>query len=168
MDKPLVNRVANSALKVIDLEDFYPKEEVFTFDIKEYLFRELLLKEKDFRTALKEHDWAQYQDKTLLVYCSSDAIIPMWAYMLIASYASPYVSSLFQGDAAAYTQAAFSKHLQAADWSKYEGQLVCIKGCGDKAVPAAAYMELTQLLQPLAKRIMYGEPCSTVPIYKKK
>ena len=168
MNKPLVNRVANSALKVINLEDYYPKEEVLTFDIKDYLFRELLLKEKDFRTALKEHDWTQYQDKTLLVYCSSDAIIPMWAYMLIATYATPYVSSLFQGDKVAYTQAAFSKQIEATDWSIYKDQLVCVKGCGDKAVPAAAYMELTRLLQPVAKRIMYGEPCSTVPIYKKK
>jgi len=91
----------------------------------------------------------------------------MWAYMLIASYATPYAASMFQGDRAAYTQAIFSQRLQAADLSNYEGQMVCIKGCGDKAVPAAAYMELTQLLQPIAKRIMYGEPCSTVPIYKK-
>ena len=167
MDKPLVNRVANSALKVIDLEDFYPTEEVLTFDIKDYLFRELLLKEKDFRTSLKEHDWTQYQDKTLLVYCSSDAIVPMWAYMLIASYATPYAANLFQGNQEAYTQVVFSERLRSANWSTYKGQMVCIKGCGDKAVPAAAYMELTQLLQPIAKRIMYGEPCSTVPIYKK-
>ena len=167
MDKPLVNRVANSALKVINLEDFYPTEDVLAFDIKDYLFRELLLKEKDFRTSLKEHDWTQYQDKTLLVYCSSDAIVPMWAYMLIASYATPYAANLFQGNKEAYTQVIFSERLRTANWSAYEGQMVCIKGCGDKAVPAAAYMELTQLLQPIAKRIMYGEPCSTVPIYKK-
>ena len=167
MEKPLINRVANSSLEVINLENYFPITPLAHFDIKDYLFRELLLREKDFRTALKEHDWTQYEGKTLLIFCSSDAIIPVWAYMLIVTYASPYAQDVFQGTETAYYQAAYAKRLAAEDWSKYDNKPVIIKGCGEKPVPPAAYMELTKLLQPIAKSIMYGEPCSTVPVYKK-
>ena len=166
--KPLINRVAASSLETINLEHFFPKEEVAIFDIKDYLFKELILKEKDFRTALKEHDWTQYQDKTLLVDCSTDAIIPIWSYMLVTAYASDYTNQIFQGTKEAYLQSAYSKALQNTDWSIYEGKPVVIKGCSDKPVPLSAYVELTRLLQPIARSIMFGEPCSTVPIYKKK
>lgn len=168
MDQPLINRVANSSLEVINLENYFPTTPLAHFDIKDYLFRELLLREKDFRAALKSHDWEQYADKVLLVYCSSDAIIPVWAYMLIVTYAIPHTKDIFQGEEIAYYQAAFSQQLAAEDWSKYENKPVIIKGCGDKPVPPAAYMELTRLLQPVARSIMYGEPCSTVPVYKKR
>jgi len=166
--KPLVNRVAASSLETINLEQFFPKEEIAIFDIKDYLFKELILKEKDFRKALKAHDWTQYTDKTLLIDCSSNAIIPIWSYMLVTAYASAYTNQIFQGTKEAFYQAAYSKALQNTDWSIYEDKPVVIKGCSDKPVPPAAYMELTRLLQPIAKSIMYGEPCSTVPIYKKK
>jgi len=168
MNPPLINRVANSSLEVINLENYFPTTPLAHFDIKDYLFRELLLREKDFRAALKEQDWTQYEGKTLLVYCSSDAIIPVWAYMLIVTYATPYAKEVFPGQEAAYYQAAFAQLLAAEDWSAYENKPVVIKGCGDKPVPPAAYMELTRLLQPIAKSIMYGEPCSTVPVYKKR
>ena len=167
-DKPLINRVSNSSLETINLEKFFPEGEIATFDIKTYLFKELILKEKDFRAALKAHDWSQYQDKTLLVYCSSNAIIPVWSYMLIAAYATPFATQLFQGNADSYYQAAFTIALDKIDWSMYEGKPVVIKGCSDKPVPPSAYMDLTRLLQPIARSIMYGEPCSTVPIYKRK
>ncbi len=167
MEKPLINRVANSSLEVINLENYFPSTSLAHFDIKDYLFRELLLREKDFRTALKEHDWTQYEGKTLLIFCSSDAIIPVWAYMLIVTYASPYAQDVFQGTETAYYQAAFTSRLASEDWSTYENKPVIIKGCGEKPVPPAAYMELTKLLQPIVKSIMYGEPCSTVPVYKK-
>jgi len=166
--KPLVNRVAASSLETINLEQFFPQEAIVIFDIKDYLFKELILKEKDFRTALKAHDWTQYKDKTLLIDCSTNAIIPIWSYMLVTAYASAYTEQIFQGTKDAYLQTAYSKSLQNTDWSIYKGKPVVIKGCSDKPVPPSAYMELTRLLQPFARSIMYGEPCSTVPIYKQK
>ncbi|GJM34670.1 MAG: hypothetical protein DHS20C18_36710 [Saprospiraceae bacterium] len=167
MDKPLVNRVASSGLITINLEEFFPKGEVITFDLKDYLYMELILKEKDFRDSLKEHDWAKYQDKILLVFCSTDAIIPVWAYMLVAAYAAPYVKDIFQGDKENYYKTAFNEALNKIDAAQYDQQRIVIKGCSDKPVPPSAYLELTRKLQPYAQSIMYGEPCSTVPIFKR-
>jgi hypothetical protein len=167
MDKPLVNRVASSGLITLKLEEFFPREEVVTFDLKDYLFMELILKEKDFRQALKEHDWTRYQGKVLLVVCSTDAIIPQWAYMLVASCAAPYVADMYQGTREEYYRAYFLRALDRWDYEQYRDQRLVIKGCSDHPVPAGAYLELTRRLQPLARSIMYGEPCSTVPIYKR-
>lgn len=166
-DKPLVNRVAQSGLITLKLEEYLPAAELVRFDLKDYLFKELLLREKDFRAAMKEHDWSQYQDKVLLVHCSSDAIIPIWAYMLVASYAAPYADDVFQGTDEAYYQAALTRSLAALNPADYEDSRIVIKGCSDRPVPLSAYVELTRLLRPHARSIMYGEPCSTVPIYKK-
>ena len=167
MDKPLVNRVAGSGLITINLEDFFPKGEVATFDLKNYLFMELILKEKDFREALKEHDWTQYDGKNLLVFCSTDAIIPVWAYMLVTAYAEPHATQIFQGDAETFYKLAFMKALDEIDASEYDQQRIVIKGCSEKPVPPSAYVELTRKLRPYAQSIMYGEPCSTVPIFKR-
>lgn len=167
MDKPLVNRVANSGLITINLEDFFPAEEVVSFDLKDYLYMELMLKEKDFREALKTHDWSQYEGKYLVVYCSTDAIIPVWAFMLVAGYATPFALDIFQGDKESFYKIAFMKALDQIDVSAYDQKRIVIKGCSDKPVPPAAYVELTKKLQPLAQSIMYGEPCSTVPIFKR-
>ncbi len=167
MESPLVNRVAGSGLMTIDLEEFYPSGEVVAFDLKDYLFMELILKEKDFREALKSHDWEQYQGKNLAVFCSADAIIPMWAYMLVATYAAPYVNDMAQTTPEQFVEIAFLKQLNRLDLNEYEGKRLVIKGCSDKPVPPAAYLEITRLLQPLAQSIMFGEPCSTVPVYKK-
>ncbi len=167
MEEQLINRVANSGLITLNLEDFFPKGEVVEFDLKNYLYMELILKEKDFREALKNHDWAQYDGKILLVHCSSDAIIPVWAYMLVAAYATPHAADIFQGNAEAYYKTAFAKALADLDAAQYDQQRIVIKGCSNKPVPAAAYMELTRKLQPYAQSIMYGEPCSTVPIFKR-
>ena len=166
-EKTLVNRVAESGLITLNLEDFFPSGEIAVFDLKNFLFMELILKEKDFRAALKAHDWAQYQDKILLVYCSSDAIIPVWAYMLVAAYAQPYARDIFNGREQAYYETAFLKALDKLELSRYQGQRIVVKGCSHHPVPPAAYLELTRLLRPVAQSIMYGEPCSTVPIYKK-
>ena len=117
--------------------------------------------------ALKELDWSQYADKHLLITCSTDAIIPVWAYMLVTVYATPFAKSIFQGTAKEFYKKSFSDTLNNLDFSQYENKLLVIKGCSDKPVPTAAYVELTRLLQPVARSIMYGEPCSTVPIYKK-
>lgn len=167
IEKPLVNRVASSGLITINLEDYFPKVEVVPFDLKQHLFMELILKEKDFREAIQQHDWLQYQGKVILVYCSADAIIPMWAYMLVAASAAPYAADIFQGDAEAYYKMAFAKALDALNPADFDQKRIVIKGCSDKPVPAAAYIEITRRLQPYAQSIMYGEPCSTVPIFKR-
>ena len=166
MDQPLVNRVANSGLITIKLEEFFPPQELAIFDLKDYLFMEMILKEKDFREALKEHNWEQYQDKILLVYCSADAVIPVWAYMLVATYAAPHAQDIFQGTADDFYRSYFLRQLDQLDMEQYRDQRLVIKGCSDHPVPPAAYLEITRKLQPLAKSIMYGEPCSTVPVYK--
>lgn len=165
-DRPLVNRVAASGLITLDLADYLPNVEIATFDLKDYLFRELILREKDFRAALAEHDWQGYAGKTLLVYCSTDAIIPMWAYMLIAAYATPHAEDIFQGTPTEYYHQHLLRRLGELDPTEFAGRRVVVKGCGDQPVPAAAYLELTRRLQPVVKSLMYGEPCSTVPIYK--
>lgn len=166
-DKPLVNRVANSGLVTINLEDFFPKGKVIVFDMKDYLYMELILKEKDFRAALKEHDWSQYEGANLLVICSTDAIIPVWAYMLVTGYAEPFATEVFQGDEETFYKVAYEKALMNFDGAQHEGARVIIKGCSNKPVPPAAYVMLTKKLRPFAQAIMYGEPCSTVPIFKR-
>lgn len=166
IDQPLVNRVANSGLITINLEDYFPKAAIKTFDLKDYLFMELILKEQDFRVALKEHDWTQYDDKVLCVFCSNDAIIPTWAFMLVTTYATSYAADIVQADEATYLKMAYQKALATINPVDYEGKRIVIKGCGSKPVPVSAYVELTRLLQPVVKSIMFGEPCSTVPIYR--
>ncbi len=166
-DKPLVNRVANSGLITLNLEDFFPTEELAIFDLKDYLHMELILKEKDFRASLKQHDWHQYTGKNLAVHCSTDAIIPVWAYMLVTAYATPFAKTVFQGDADSFYKVAFQKALSEIDGSEYTQKRIVIKGCSNKPVPPSAYVELTRKLQPFAQSIMYGEPCSTVPIFKR-
>lgn len=167
MEETLVNRVAGSGLVTIDLEDFYPEGEVAPFDLKEHLFMGLILKEKEFREDLKAHDWTQYAGKNLAVFCSEDAIIPMWAYMLVASYAAAYARDIFLGRPEQFAEVAFLKKIAALDAQAYAGQRLIIKGCSDKPVPASAYLEITRRLQPVAQSIMFGEPCSTVPVYKR-
>lgn len=166
-DKPLVNRVAKSGLVTINLEDYYPKNQIVEFDLKDYLYMELILKEKDFRQALKEHDWAQYQDKILCVFCSSDAIIPTWAFMLVTSYAATYTTDIAHTNKENYLNLAYQKALMSINAGEYADKRIVIKGCSNKPVPVSAYVELTKILQPFVKSIMFGEPCSTVPIYKK-
>lgn len=163
----LINRVANSGLITLNLENDFPKEEIAEFDIKDYLFHGLILKEKDFRTALKEYDWSQLENKHLCVFCSTDAIIPQWAYMLIASYAKPIASSLFYGTKTSFLESWYKELIGSQSYEQYEGERIIIKGCSSLPVPAAAYMYLTGALQPYAQSIMYGEPCSTVPVFKR-
>ncbi len=165
---PLVNKVANSGLITLDLEKMFPEGEIIAFDLKQFLFMELILKEKDFRESLKNLDWTQYKGKNLAVFCSTDAIIPMWAYMLVATYATPHVQDINLCTQEEFVQSAFLKALAALDIKEYVNQRVVVKGCSDKPVPAAAYLEITRRLQPVALSIMFGEPCSTVPVFKKK
>lgn len=166
-ESKLVNRVAQSGLITLNLEDFFPDVEFVHFDIKDFLFMELILKEKDFREALKQYDWASLKGKTLLLYCSNDAIIPTWAYMLVTSNAEAFAEDIFQGNETEYYRFVMKKTINELDISKFEHQRIVVKGCGQKPVPAAAYVEITKMLKPYAQSIMYGEPCSTVQIFKR-
>ena len=166
MEDVIINKVAESGLITLDLEEFYPKEETAVFDLKEYLFMGLILKEKEFREALKKIDWDIYTNKNVCITCSADAIIPMWANMLVTSYVQPIAKEVVFGDEDFLHKVVFLKNLAQININKFTGQRVVIKGCGDKAVSEIAYVEITKLLRPVVKSIMYGEPCSTVPIYK--
>lgn len=167
MAEPFINKVAESGLITIDPEKYYPKGEVATFDLKDYLFMGMILKEKDFREAMKAHDWSQYRDKNVALTCSADAIIPVWAWMLVVSNLQPVAKDVIMGDEKELHKALFLKNLAAIDPSEFADKRVVIKGCGETPIGDYVYMELTKLLRPVAKSIMYGEPCSTVPVFKK-
>jgi len=163
-----INKVAQSGLVTLDPAAFYPQGERVVYDIKDNLFMELILKEKDFREFVKTHDWAQYQDKYVAVTCSADAIVPAWAYMLLANRLAPYAKEVVFGDAEILETVLFVKSIAGLDVEQYRDQRIVIKGCGDIPVPVSAYVELTKKLTPVVKSLMFGEPCSTVPIYKKR
>jgi uncharacterized protein DUF2480 len=168
MEDIIVNKVAQSGLKTLDLEDFYPKEEVAVFDLKNHLFMELILKEKEYREALKNTDWSIYQNKIVAITCSADAIIPLWAYMLAVSYLQPYAADIIFGNETEAFNISFLKNLGKINLKEYEDARVVVKGCGDRKVPETAYVEIAKMLRPVTKSIMYGEACSTVPIFKRK
>jgi len=168
MEEEIINKVAQSALVTIDLEKFYPTEEIVLFDLKNYLFMELILKEKEYREALKNFDWSIFQNKNVAITCSTDAIIPLWAYMLAVTYLGPYASDIVFGNEKEVLNALILKKIQQIDPNEFEGKRVVVKGCGDKKIPENAYIEITKVLRPVVKSIMYGEPCSTVPIFKRK
>jgi Protein of unknown function (DUF2480) len=168
MSEPFVNKVAESGLITIDLETWYPKGETAVFDMKDHLFMGLILKEKDFREALKNLDWSVYQNKNVALTCSADAIIPVWAWMLVATYLQPVASEIVMGDEKELHKQLFLKNLSAINVNDYADKRVVIKGCGETPIGDFVYMEITKLLRPAVKSIMYGEPCSTVPVYKKK
>lgn len=167
MSEPIINKVAESGLITVDLEKWYPKEEITTFDLKEHLFMGLILKEKDFREALKTTDWNQYQDKNVAITCTADAIIPVWAWMLVVSYLQPVAKEVLLGDEKEMLRSLYLKNLSSINIDEYNDKRVVIKGCGETPIGDYAYLEITKLLRPVAKSIMYGEPCSTVPVYKK-
>jgi len=168
MEEVMTNKVAESGIITLNLEDYYPKGETALFDLKEYLFMGLILKEKDYREALKNLDLTLYRDKNVALTCTADAIIPMWAYMLAASYLQPVAGNVVFGNEEFLQNSLFLKNLYKINIQDYTDKRVVIKGCGDLPISESAYVEITNLLRPVAKSIMYGEPCSTVPIYKKK
>ncbi len=168
MENELVNRVSESALVTINLEDYYPKEEVAVFDLKDYLFMGLILKEKDFREALKTLDIAPYTGKAVAVTCTADAVIPMWAYMLVASVLQPVAKEIVFGNEEETKKQILLNNIAALPVNEFADKRIVIKGCGDLPIGEAAYLQATKMLRPVAKSIMYGEPCSTVPIFKKK
>lgn len=168
MSEEIINKVAQSALVNLDLADWYPKEEIVLFDLKPHLFMEAILKEKEFRAGLQNTDWTLYQDKIVAVTCSAEAIIPLWAYMLVAVYLEPFASAIVMGDRDAALQQIFLSRISAIDARGYADKRVIVKGCGDLPIGGYAYMEIARLLRPVVKSIMYGEACSNVPVYKKK
>ena len=164
----IVNKVAQSGLVTLDPAAFYPAGERVIYDIKDNLFHGLMLREKDLRDFIKEHDFTQYEGKNVGITCSADAIVPTWAYMLLANRMAPYAREIVFGDMAVLETVLFEKEIAKADLEQYSGQRIVLKGCGDTQVPVSAYVELTKKLTPIVKSIMFGEPCSTVPIYKRK
>jgi len=168
MENELINRVNESALVTLNLEDYYPKDEVAVFDLKAYLFMGLILKEKDFREALKNLDLAPFTGKLVAVTCSADAVIPMWAYMLVASVLQPVANEVLYGTEEEIKKQLLLTNIAALSPEEFTDKRIVIKGCGDLPIGEAAYLQATKLLRPVAKSIMYGEPCSTVPIFKKK
>ncbi len=167
MEEQFVNKVAESGIITLDLEDFYPKEETAIFDMKDHLFMGLILKEKDFRETMKALDLTPYKEKNIALTCSADAIIPVWAYMLAASYLQPVAKEIVFGDADFLHKTLFLKNINQINVAGYEDKRVVIKGCGELPISETAYVAITNKLRPVAKSIMYGEPCSTVPVYKK-
>lgn len=168
MEEEIINRVQNSGLISINLEELTEKRAQALIDIKDQLFQGLLLREKDFRDYIKNHDWTQYQDKDVAITCSTDAIVPKWAYMLLAQALQPYAHTVYFGSLPDMQAQLFRDAIAAMPLDTYKDQRVIIKGCSDMEVPTSAYVEITRRLAPLVKSIMYGEPCSTVPVFKRK
>ena len=168
MSEPLINKVAESGLISLDLTQFIPADSIVLFDIKQYLFMELILKEKDFRAALLSADLTIYNNKIVGIYCSIDAIIPMWANMLIASALQPFAKAIYFGDENKVREQVLLEGIAQINTTDYLDQRVVVKGCGETPIGESAYIAITNKLRPVVKSIMYGEPCSTVPVYKKK
>lgn len=166
MAEEIVNKISQSELLTLDLEQFYPNEKIRIFDLKPFLFMELILKEKEFRASLSAIDWTTYRDEIVGVYCSADAVIPVWAYMLVASYLQPFAREIVMGDESAVIRQLITDRIHKTDPENYRDKRVVIKGCGDKQIGEFAFLEITKLLRPVARSIFYGEPCSTVPVYK--
>ncbi len=167
MEEVFVNKVAESGIITVSPEDYLPKVDLVSFDVKDYLFMGLILKEKDFRQALKELDKSVFQDKIVALYCSADAIVPMWAYMLVVASLKDVAANIIYGDADAVRESLTKSAIAGINISDYVDSRIVIKGCGELPIPESVYMELTKAFLPVAKSIMYGEPCSTVPVYKK-
>ena len=164
----IVNRVSNSQLITFDLEEFYTPGERVLFDMKDFLFQGIILKEKDFRESVKSHDWSQYNGKHVAITCSVDAIIPTWAFMLLSIALQPYAKRVVFGNLSELESQLFYDSFSEIDWEKYRDKKMIIKGCSKVEVPLSAYVEVTYRLRSIANSIMFGEPCSTVPLFKKK
>lgn len=166
MEEEIINRVANSALEVFDLEDYYAVGHRCALDISQWLLEGLVLREKDFREALKNHDWTVYQNQFVAVFCSTEAIVPAWAMILVTIHLKPYATKIVAGSLEDLETALYQEKLPRLDYTIYSNKPVILKGCSQKPVPTSAYILAAQLLQPYAKSIMYGEACSAVPLFK--
>jgi hypothetical protein len=167
MEKAIINRVTTSGLTTFDLTEYYHRGERIIYDLKSNLFMGMILKEKDFRAFLKVHDWTQYEGKNVAITCSEEAIIPTWAYMLLTLKLEPYASCIVFGSLNDLEKKLFDEALGKVDFDEFTDKRVVVKGCGELPIPTNTYVELTRKLQPYVKSMMFGEPCSTVPLYKK-
>jgi hypothetical protein len=163
----ILNRVATSGIVSLDLEELYHPGERVLYDIKDNLFQGMILREKDFREFLKSNDWSLYRGKNVALICSEDAIVPTWAYMLLAIQLEPYANKVVFGDLNLLEDQLFSDSIQQLDPEEFRGKRVVVKGCSKFPVPISAYVNVTALLKPVVQSLMFGEPCSTVPLYKK-
>ncbi|MGN7890164.1 DUF2480 family protein [Dyadobacter sp. 22481] len=163
----IVNRVATSGIVSLDLEELYHPGERIVYDIKDNLWQGMILREKDFRDFLKNHDWSQYQGKNVAIICSEDAIVPTWAYMLLAVQLEPYANAFVFGDLNALEDKLFADAIAKLNAAEFAGKRVVVKGCSKVNVPVSAYVAVSKLLKPVVQSLMFGEPCSTVPLYKK-
>ncbi|MBQ0147426.1 MAG: DUF2480 family protein [Flavobacteriaceae bacterium] len=168
MSDEILNKVANSGLITLDLEDYYPTGNRVIFDLKDWLYEELILKEKDFRQNLKDHDWSQYQGSYVAMTCTADAIVPSWAYLLVATYLQPVAKKVIHGSLKDLDQIIYTEVINNLNLEEYVDGKVIVKGCSQKPVPDSAYILLIEKLQPVVNSLMFGEACSTVPLYKKK
>jgi hypothetical protein len=168
MSEEIVNRVSSSPLLTFNLEDYYREGRRMTLDISAWLFEGIILKEKEFRAHVEQHDWAQYKDAFVAVHCSTDAIVPGWAFMLATTRLQPYVSEVVQGDLELLETMLYKRAIEELDVTGLTDKPVIIKGCSHKPVPPNAYIWAAQKLQGVARSVMYGEACSSVPLYKKK
>ena len=166
--EPIINKVAESGIVSFNLEDLYPKEEIKVFDLKDFLFMGLILKEKEYRLALQQLDWEPYTNKNVAITCSADAIIPVWAYMLAVTYLQPIAKEVVMGTENQLIEMVLANRIALLDTNEFADKRIVIKGCGEVHIPESAYVAITNKLRPVVKSIMYGEPCSTVPLYKKK
>ena len=168
MADEIINKVSNSKLITLDLEELYPEGERVLFDIKDWLFDQIILKEKDFRASVKSHDWSRYENTYVALTCSVDAIIPSWAYLLLSSELAPYSKKIVVGNLELLETSLFQDIIQNLSIDSFKEKPIIIKGCAQKPIPPSAFSMLIHKLQPIAKSIMYGEACSTVPLFKKK
>lgn len=168
MADEIVNKVANSALLPVNLEDYYPAERRIFIDLKDWLYEGIMLREKDYRVAIAAHDFSQYSDAYVAIDCTEDAIVPTWAYMLMASHLAPFAKKVVVGDLTHLESTIYQEIIEGLDLEPFANQRIILKGCGDKPVPMDAYAAFVQKVQPVAKSIMFGEPCSTVPVFKKR
>ena len=168
MENEIINKVEQSGLMEFNLEEYYPKGVRILFDIKEQLFQGLILKEKDFREFVKNNDWSKYKDTFVALTCSADAIVPTWAYMLLSAALQPFAKKVVFGDLKTLETILFQESLAKINPEDFRDKRICVKGCGNLPVPESAYVEITRILSSVAKSVMYGEACSTVPVFKRK
>jgi len=166
--KTIINRVAQSGLITLDLEEYFPKpEEIVAIDLKEFLFKELILREAEFRETVKNTDWKKYQDKYVVLYCSANAIVPMWAYMILSAQLSAYAKDVACSSVEHASEVFLFRNLAKLNMEEFKNQRVIVKGCGDRQIPEAAFVQIAEQLSKVVLSLMYGEACSSVPVFKK-
>jgi hypothetical protein len=168
MEEQIINRVSASNLITFDLEELYSPGERFLFDIKDLLLQQLILKEKDFRDFIKTHDWSQYTNKHIAITCTAGAIVPTWAYMLLTVALQPFAATIIFGTLQDLEQQLYQQKLNSIDWEQYRNAKIVVNGCSKVEVPISAYVDVTNHLRPIASSIMFGEACSTIPLFKSK